>query len=190
MSLQRCGWCSDDPLYITYHDEEWGVPLYDDEQLFEFLTLESMQAGLSWLTILKKRENFRRAFASFDPHKIARFSEQKILSLMQDTGIIRNRRKIDAVINNAKIYLQLKEQGESFSDYLWQFTDGKVLQNTWDTLEQVPATTPESDLMAKTLKQRGFKFIGSTICYAHMQATGMVNDHLTSCFRQRQLADN
>lgn len=184
--MQRCAWCGVDELYISYHDQEWGVPVYDDQTLFEFVILEGMQAGLSWLTILRKRENFRQAFDHFDPEKIARYSEVKINELLNNAGIIRNRLKIQATVNNARAYLAIKEQG-SFTDYLWQFTDGKVIQNHWQTLAEVPARTPISDTMAKELKKRGFNFVGTTICYAHMQATGMVNDHLISCFRYKEL---
>lgn len=183
---QRCNWCGNDPLYIEYHDKEWGTPLYDDQKLFEFLILEGMQAGLSWITILRKRENFRKAFANFNAEKIVRFSNKKIEQLMQNKDIIRNRLKINAVITNAKAYLSIKEQ-EDFSDYIWQFTDGEPVLNTWKTLKQVPANTKESDAMSKALKKRGFKFVGTTICYAYMQAVGMVNDHMMICFRREQL---
>ncbi len=185
--MKRCEWCGDDPLYIDYHDKEWGVPVYDDQQLFEFLILEGMQAGLSWITILRKRENFRRAFLNFNVDKIVRFSDKKIERLMGDAGIIRNRLKINAVIQNAKSYLKLKETGKTFSDYLWQFTEGEIITNRWKTLKQVPATSAESDQMAKFLKKNGFKFVGSTICYAFMQAVGVVNDHLVSCFRYKEV---
>ncbi|WP_423063904.1 DNA-3-methyladenine glycosylase I [Candidiatus Paracoxiella cheracis] len=180
---QRCQWCGEDSLYTNYHDKEWGVPVRNDQTLFEFLILEGMQAGLSWLTILKKRENFRKAFSDFNPEKIVRFTEKKIEKLMQDSGIIRNRLKILAVIANAKAYLDIVESDRSFSDYLWQFTNGKPIKNAWKTLKQIPAETKESQAMSKELKRRGFKFVGPTICYAHMQATGMVNDHVVSCFR-------
>lgn len=179
----RCGWCDKDPLYISYHDKEWGVPLHDDQTMFEFLILEGMQAGLSWITILKKRENFRKAFADFNPEKIARFSDKKIEKLMQNAGIIRNRLKILAAVKNAQLYLEIQEKEGGFAEYLWQFVGGKPIKNTWKTLKNIPANTKESDQMSKDLKRRGFKFVGSTICYAHMQATGMVNDHLVSCFR-------
>lgn len=184
---QRCQWCGEDPLYTNYHDKEWGVPVRDDQTLFEFLILEGMQAGLSWLTILKKRENFRKAFSDFNPEKIARFTERKIEKLMQDSGIIRNRLKILAVIANAKAYLDIVENDQSFSDYLWQFTNGKPIKNAWKTLKQIPAETKESQAMSKELKRRGFKFVGPTICYAHMQATGMMNDHVVSCFRHDEV---
>ena len=180
---KRCDWCGDNPLYIEYHDTEWGVPVYDDLKMFEFLILEGMQAGLSWLTVLKKRENFRRAFSGFDPQKMARFSENKVERLMQDAGIIRNRLKILSVITNAKAYLKLQKEEGSFSEYFWSFVDGQPIKNAWKTLEVVPTNTAISDALSSDLKRRGFKFVGSTICYAHMQATGMVNDHLVGCFR-------
>lgn len=183
----RCWWCGDDTLYRSYHDKEWGVPLRDSERLFEFLMLEGMQAGLSWITILRKREHLRKVFANFNPEKVARFNENKVERLMNDAGIIRSRRKIMAVINNARIYLHLLEQGDNFSEYLWRFTDGKVIQNSWRLMEQVPASTPLSKQMAKTLKQAGFSFVGETICYAFMQAVGMVNDHLADCYRHAEL---
>lgn len=185
--LQRCSWCGDDPLYIDYHDHEWGFPEYDDQRLFEFLILEGMQAGLSWITILKKRENFRKAFADFQPEKIVRFSEKKVAKLLENPGIIRNRLKIDSVINNAKVYLDILEQYPSFNEYIWQFSDGKVIQNRYQNQTDVPAKTELSDQMSKTMKKAGFKFVGSTICYAYMQAIGMVNDHITSCFVYRKL---
>ncbi len=182
MSKKRCDWCSDHPLYIAYHDKEWGVPIYDDRLLFEFLILEGMQAGLSWFTILQKRDAFRTAFAKFDPKKIARFTPAKVEQLLHNEKIIRNRRKIEAAISNAKAFLKLQEK-ETFNNFLWKFVDGVAQQNHWKTLQQVPVTTPKSDLMAKELKRNNFKFVGSTTCYAFMQAVGMVNDHLVSCFR-------
>lgn len=184
----RCPWCGDDPLYQRYHDEEWGVPCFDDRKLFEFVLLESAQAGLSWITILRKRENYRTAFADFDPQTVARFNRRSIERLMADSGIVRNRLKIEAAIGNARAFLDTASQWGSFSHYLWQFVDGKPIINHWRTLTEVPATTPLSDTISKDMKQRGFRFFGSTICYAHMQAVGMVNDHLTSCFRHRPLA--
>lgn len=184
---KRCNWCTDNPLYIEYHDYEWGVPLHDDQKLFEFLILESMQAGLSWLTILKKRENFRYAFTQFNPEKIARYDEQKIMQLMNDVTIIRNHAKIIATVNNAKMFLKICEQFGCFDHYIWQFTDGETIQHAWKKMSDVPAKTKESEAMAKDLKSRGFSFLGPTTCYAHMQATGMVNDHLTECFRHPQL---
>lgn len=183
----RCSWCVKDPLYIAYHDEEWGVPVYDDQKMFEFLILEGMQAGLSWFTILKKRESFRLAFDQFDPEKIARYSEHKINKLMNNPGIVRNQLKILGAVKNARGYLKIMEEKNSFSEYLWQFTDGKTLHHQREKLTDVPAHSKESDLMAKELKKRGFSFVGTTICYAHMQATGMVNDHLIDCFRHSEL---
>lgn len=179
----RCIWASSDPLYITYHDSEWGVPIYDDQLLFEFLILEGMQAGLSWITILKKRENFRSAFDRFDAKKIVKYDQEKIGELLENPGIIRNRLKIQSVMTNAEAFLKLKAEGISFSDYLWGFTDGKPIQNRWKNHSEVPAHTVISDKLSKELKRRGFKFVGSTICYAFMQAVGMVNDHVVGCFR-------
>jgi DNA-3-methyladenine glycosylase I len=179
----RCPWCGTDPLYVAYHDTEWGVPVYDDQLLFEFLVLESFQAGLSWLTILRKRENFRKALDGFDYHKIARYSDTKLNQLMNDSGIIRNRLKIEATVTNARAFIQVQQEFGSFSKYIWGFVGGVPIQNHWKTLQEVPATTSLSDQISKDLKKRGFKFLGSTVVYAHMQATGMVNDHLTSCFR-------
>lgn len=179
----RCPWCGTDPLYVAYHDTEWGVPVYDDQLLFEFLVLESFQAGLSWLTILRKRENFRKALDGFDYHKIARYSDTKLNQLMNDSGIIRNRLKIEATVTNARAFIQVQQEFGSFSKYIWGFVGGEPIQNHWKTLQEVPATTSLSDQISKDLKKRGFKFQGSTVVYAHMQATGMVNDHLTSCFR-------
>lgn len=186
--LKRCGWCGEDPLYCQYHDDEWGVPVYDEQKQFEFLILEGAQAGLSWITVLRKREAYREAFDQFDPVKIARYSEAKKTKLLQNPGIIRNKLKIESVVRNAKAYLALKEQGENFSEFLWQFVGGKPRQNRWRSLSEIPASTPESDAMSKALKQRGFNFVGTTICYAHMQATGMVNDHLISCHRHKPCA--
>ena len=185
----RCGWCGTDELYCQYHDEEWGVPVYDDQKMFEFLMLEGAQAGLSWITVLRKREAYRKAFDNFDPVRIARYSEAKKAKLLLNPGIIRNRLKIESVVRNARAYLDLQEQGESFSDFLWQFVGGKPKQNRRRTLADIPASTPESDAMSKALKKRGFNFVGTTICYAHMQATGMVNDHLISCHRYKDCAD-
>jgi DNA-3-methyladenine glycosylase I len=170
-------------LYVKYHDKEWGVPIHNDKKLFEFLILEGFQAGLSWRTILYKRENFRKAFDDFDAEKIARYNQKKVDKLLADAGIIRNRLKIAATITNARAYLKILETHGSFAEYLWQFTDGKVKKNKWKSLKEIPPKTKESDLMSKQLLQDGFKFVGSTICYSHMQATGMVNDHLVSCFR-------
>ena len=187
-SLKRCPWSGNDPLYCEYHDREWGVPVHDDRKLFEFLILEGMQAGLSWITILRKRENFRRAFAGFDPEKIARFGKRDVARLMADAGIIRNEQKVLAAIGNAAAFLRVREELGTFDEYMWRFVDGKPRVNRRRGIKDVPASTPQSDAMSRDLKERGFKFVGSTICYAHMQATGMVNDHLTSCFRHQELA--
>jgi len=184
---KRCAWCGEDPLYVAYHDEEWGVPVRDDERMFEFLILETFQAGLSWITILKKRENFRKAFDNFDYHKIAGYSQKKIDSLLQDAGIIRNRLKIHATIGNAQAYLKIQQEFGSFCDYIWGFVDGKPIQNSAKTIKDIPANTALSDALSKDLKKRGFKFVGSTVVYAHMQATGMVNDHITDCFRYSEV---
>ena len=181
MGIIRCGWCEKDDLYRNYHDIEWGKPVYDDKTLFEFLVLESFQAGLSWYTILKKRENFKSAFDDFNYKKIANYSEEKVEELMHDAGIIRNRLKILATINNAKRFQEVQKEFGTFSKYIWTFVDGKPIINHPKTLKEVPATTEISDALAKDLKKRGFKFLGSTVMYAHMQATGMVNDHLVDC---------
>lgn len=183
----RCAWVTEDPLYQDYHDTEWGVPVYDDDKLFEFLILETFQAGLSWLTVLRKRENFRQAFEYFDFNKVAKFDEQKIQELLQNQGIIRNQLKIRAAISNAIAFLKIREEFGSFADYIWQFTAGKPIINHWKTIKDVPASTPLSDAIAKDLKKRGFKFVGTTVVYAHMQATGMVQDHTTDCFRHSEL---
>ena len=183
----RCPWCTTDPLYTTYHDTEWGVPLHDDRALFEFLVLEGMQAGLSWLTILRKRENYRRAFDGFDPERVARYDGRMVRRLMADRGIVRNRMKIAAAITNARAFLRTQEEFGSFDRYVWQFVDGHPIRNAWKTLRQIPAETGESRALSKGLRQRGFAFVGPIICYAHMQATGMVNDHLVDCFRYRQV---
>ncbi len=180
---KRCAWVSDDPLYIAYHDEEWGVPVRDDALLFEFLILETFQAGLSWITVLRKRENFRKAFHGFDYQRIATYSEKKIQSLLQDAGIIRNKLKVRATVTNAQAFIKIQEEFGSFSDYIWAFTDGKVIKNKWKEVADAPAKTPLAEKISKDLKKRGFKFVGPTVIYAHMQATGMVNDHTTDCFR-------
>lgn len=182
----RCPWCLNHPLYQAYHDEEWGVPVYDNQTLFEFLILEGMQAGLSWITILKKRASFREAFLQFDPDKIARFDQKKIEELMGNAGIIRNRLKIESVIKNARAYLAIQDK-DDFAQLIWQFVDGKPKINYFESMKQVPAKTEVSDHLSKYLKQHGFSFVGSTICYAYMQAVGMVNDHLVSCYRHSQL---
>ena len=183
--IQRCHWVNNDQIYIDYHDYEWGVPLHDDDKLFEFLILEGFQAGLSWITILKKRDNFRKAFDNFKALKIVKYGDQKIEELMQDSGIIRNRLKIKGTIINARLFLEIQQEYGSFDTYIWQFVGGQVLVNQWDSSNQVPASTPISDAMSKDLKKRGFKFVGSTICYAYMQATGMVDDHLVGCWKRR-----
>jgi len=184
----RCPWPGEsDPIYIAYHDDEWGVPERDDRALFEKLILDGFQAGLSWITILKKRDNFRRAFDDFEPEIIARYSEKKQADLMNDAGIVRNRAKIAGTVANARAYLDILENEGSFKDYLWQFTDGKILDNQWRRMGDVPAVSAESEDMSKTLKKRGFKFVGPTICYAFMQAVGMVNDHMIDCFRHDQV---
>lgn len=179
----RCAWVNDEPIYLNYHDNEWGNPLHDDQQLFEFLILEGAQAGLSWLTILKKRENYRHCFDNFVPEKIAHYNTAKIDELLNNPGIIRNRLKIAATINNAQAYLKLVTEWPSFSAYLWHFVDGQPIQNHWKTSQEVPTTTAISDRLSNDLKARGFKFVGSTICYAFMQAVGMVNDHTQDCFK-------
>jgi DNA-3-methyladenine glycosylase I len=185
--LKRCPWSGSDPLYVRYHDLEWGTPVHDDRKLFEYLILEGMQAGLSWLTILRKRENFRRAFSGFDAEKMARFGKRQVARLMADEGIIRNELKILAAVGNAKAFLRVREELGSFDAYLWGFVDGAPKVNRRRAMQDIPARTRESDALSEDLKKRGFKFVGSTICYAHMQATGMVNDHVTSCFRYREL---
>ena len=179
----RCGWVTNDPLYLSYHDTEWGVPEYDDRKLFELLILEGAQAGLSWLTVLKKRENYRKAFAEFNAEKITTFTDSDVAKLLTNEGIIRNRLKIAATIQNARAFLTVQKEEGSFANYLWQFVDGTPKLNTWKTLRDIPAKTIESNAMSKDLTKRGFKFVGSTICYAFMQATGMVNDHVVDCFR-------
>jgi DNA-3-methyladenine glycosylase I len=179
----RCPWCGEDPLYVTYHDEEWGVPCHDDRKLFEFVTLEGAQAGLSWITILKKRENYRRALSGFDPEAIARYGDRDVTRLLADPGIIRNRLKIAATITNAQSFLEIQEAFGSFDAYLWSFVDGKPVRNTWRKLTDVPAETETARALSRDMRARGFKFFGPTICYAHMQAVGMVDDHLVSCHR-------
>ena len=185
--LKRCPWPGDDALMIEYHDTEWGVPVHDDRKLFEFIVLDGMQAGLSWSTILRKRENFRKAFHNFNPKKISKYTEKDFQRLMNDAGIIRNRLKIRATIENAKRFLDVQKEFGSFDAYIWQFTGGKTIRNRCRKLADIPATSLESDAMSKDLKARGFKFVGSTICYAFMQAAGMVNDHLMQCFRYREV---
>ena len=187
MDKIRCSWCGDDPLYMAYHDNEWGVPVYDDQTLFEFLILETFQAGLSWITILKKRENFRKAFDHFDYQKIATYSEEKIASLLQDAGIIRNKLKVRSAVSNAQHFMEIQKEFGSFSAYIWIFVDGKPIKNSFKTQSECPANTPLSDVISKDLKKRGFKFVGTTVIYAHMQATGIVNDHVENCFRYNEV---
>lgn len=182
-ALRRCPWCGTDPLYVAYHDQEWGVPAHDDRRLFEFLILEGAQAGLSWITILKRREGYRRAFAGFDPARVAAFGEPDVARLLADPGIVRNRAKIASAIANARAFLAVQEEFGSFAAFQWGFVDGQPIVNHWRSLEEVPARTEVSDRFSKALRQRGFSFVGSTICYAHMQAVGMVNDHLVDCHR-------
>ncbi len=181
--MKRCHWVGSEPIYIEYHDREWGVPLHDDRMLFEFLVLEGAQAGLSWLTILRKRENYRAAFAEFDPEAVARFNRRSIERLLRNEGIVRNRQKVVAAVSNARAFLAVQEEFGSFDRYVWRFVDGKPLQGRWRTTRDVPAKTRESEAMSKDMIRRGFRFVGPTICYAHMQATGMVNDHQLDCFR-------
>ncbi len=183
----RCGWVSKDPLYLRYHDEEWGVPAHDERRLFEFLILEGAQAGLSWITILRKRDNYRRAFARFDPRKVASFAARDLTRLLADPGIVRNRLKIEAAIANALAFLRVQKEAGSFDQFIWSFTGGAPLQHRWRSLREVPAQTPQAQAMSRALKQRGFRFVGPTICYAFMQAVGMVNDHLVSCHRWREV---
>ena len=186
--MRRCEWAANPEIMLKYHDTEWGVPLRDDRKLFEFLILEGMQAGLSWLCVLNKRENFRRAFDRFDPEKVARYRPSKIRSLLQDAGIIRNRLKVEAAVTNARAFLETKEEFGGFHRFMWDFVDGKPLVHRYRSLKELPARSRESDAMSKELLRRGFRFVGSTICYAHMQATGMVNDHVRSCFRHGSVA--
>ena len=184
----RCSWCGSDALYMDYHDTEWGVPLHDEQKLFELLILEGAQAGLSWITVLRKRENYRAAFDNFNPEKIARYSDAKKAKLLLNEGIIRNRLKIESTIKNANALLAMQKAGEDFSEFLWSFVNGKPKQNKWKQLSDAPTSTPESDAMSKALKQKGFNFVGSTICHAFMQAAGMVNDHVIDCYRHKECA--
>lgn len=183
---RRCPWCLSNPLQIGYHDREWGVPVHDDRRWFEFLLLEGAQAGLSWDTILRKRENYRRAFAAFDPRKVARFDRQRLAALMKDPGIVRNRLKIASAVTNAQAFLAVRREFGSFDRYIWRFVGGRPKQNRRRSMKEIPASSTESDAMSRDLRKRGFRFVGSTICYALMQATGMVNDHLVTCFRHRE----
>ena len=185
----RCDWCGNDPLYVQYHDEEWGVPVHDDRKHFEFLVLEGAQAGLSWITILKRREGYRRAFDDFDPVKVASYDDRKVEALLQDTGIIRNRQKVKSAINNARAFLAVQAEFGTFDQYIWSFVDDKPIINRFKTMADIPAETPLSLKLRKDLKKRGFSFVGPTIMYAHMQAIGMVNDHVISCFRYRELVE-
>ena len=185
--MERCSWCLGDPLYISYHDNDWGVPVHDDRLLFEMLCLEGAQAGLNWFTILKKRENYKKAFDDFDVNKIINYTDKDVERLKNDKGIVRNRLKIQAVIKNARGVIQILEDYESFDEYIWSFVDGETIQNAWPSLKEVPANTDISDRMSKDLKKRGFSFVGSTICYAYMQSIGMVNDHIVDCFRYEEL---
>ena len=187
MKKNRCGWCEGDDLYEAYHDQEWGVPVYDDDVFFEFLILETFQAGLSWITVLRKRENFRNAFDNFDYKKIANYQQTKIDALLQDTGIIRNKLKVNATVNNATCFMKVQEEFGSFSKYIWDFVDGKPIKNSIKNYKEAPGNTPLSDTISKDLKKRGFKFVGSTVVYAFMQATGMVNDHEVTCFRYNEV---
>lgn len=187
MTKQRCSWPGDDPLYLDYHDTEWGVPLYDDQKLFEFLILEGMQAGLSWITILRKRDNFRKAFDNFDPEKVANYKIKKIESLMQNENIIRNKLKINSAVTNAQAFLNIQKEFGDFSSYNWGFVNHKTIQNSWKSLKEIPAFIDISDEYSKDLKKRGFKFVGKTVIYAYMQACGMVNDHITTCFRYKEV---
>ena len=187
MNVKRCAWPGDDPVYQRYHDREWGVPLHDDRKLFEFLVLEGAQAGLSWITILKKRPNYRRAFDKFDFKKVARYREAKIRELLNDAGIVRNRLKIRSAVQNARAFIEVRKEFGTFDNYIWDFVDGKPIQNRWKSMKELPAKTELSDLISKDLKKRGFSFVGSTIVYSHMQATGMVNDHMVGCFRHREV---
>lgn len=185
---ERCGWCGTDELYVSYHDEEWGVPVWDDRTLFEFLVLEGAQAGLSWSTILNKREGYRRLYDGFDPQLVARYDDQKRAELLTDPAIVRNRAKVAASIGNANAFLEVQAEFGSFSNYIWRFTDGAPIQNAWKTMAEIPAKTALAETISKDLKKRGFKFVGPTIIYAHMQAAGMVNDHVVSCFRYSEVA--
>ncbi len=185
----RCSWCGEDPLYVDYHDTVWGVPVHDEQMLFEFLTLEGAQAGLSWITILRKRENYRKAYDGFDPQKVARYTPKRVEKLLANAGIVRNRLKIESSITNAKSFLKVQEEFGSFDSYIWDFVDSRPIQNKWRRMSDCPAKTPLAEKLSKDLKARGFRFVGPTIVYAHMQATGMVNDHVTGCFRYREVGE-
>ncbi|GBE46503.1 DNA-3-methyladenine glycosylase 1 [bacterium BMS3Bbin11] len=183
----RCEWCTGSEIYRAYHDDEWGVPLHEDRKLFEFLILEGAQAGLSWITVLKKRVHYRKVFDQFDPVRVAKYSDKKIEKLLLDPGIIRNRLKVSSAVSNARIFLEVQAEFGSFDSYIWQFTDGKAIHNRWQSMSEIPANSAESDAMSKDLKKRGFRFVGTTICYAFMQATGMINDHTIDCYRHSRL---
>jgi DNA-3-methyladenine glycosylase I len=185
--MKRCGWCGDDPLYVAYHDQEWGVPVHDDRHMFELLVLEGAQAGLAWITILRKREAYRKAFHGFDPANVAQFGEQDVARLLADAGIVRNRLKVASAIRNARAYLEVQAEFGTFCDYLWRFVDGRPVVNRWRDLAEIPTHTDLSDRVSRDLERRGFNFVGSTIIYAHLQSAGLVNDHLTGCFRHREL---
>jgi DNA-3-methyladenine glycosylase I len=187
--MNRCPWCGTDELYVKYHDEEWGVPVHEDRKHFEFLVLESAQAGLSWITILRKRENYRAAFDNFDPVKVSQYDEQKINELLQNPGIIRNRKKVEAAVNNAKQFLKIQQEFGSFDNYIWSFVDNKPVVNHWQSISEVPATSELSDKVSKDLKSRGFKFLGTIVIYSHLQAIGVINDHLADCFRHKEVAE-
>lgn len=188
--MERCAWAGDDPLYVRYHDEDWGVPVHEDRTHFEFLVLESAQAGLSWITVLRRRENYRRLYDQFDPRIVAEYGEEKIEALLGDTGIIRNRMKVESSVNNARRFLEVQEEFGSFDRYLWDFVGRKPVVNRWSEMSQIPASTELSDRVSKDLKKRGFRFIGTTIIYAHLQAVGLVNDHLVGCFRYGEIVDS
>jgi DNA-3-methyladenine glycosylase I len=187
IDLIRCPWSTTDPLYISYHDEEWGVPVHDDQKLFEFLVLEGAQAGLSWITILRKREAYRKAFDNFDVKKVAKYDKRRIARLLTNEGIVRNRLKIESAVHNARRFMEVQKEFGSFDAYMWQFVGGKPIVNHWKTLKEIPCKSVESDAMSKDLKARGFKFVGTVICYAHMQAVGMINDHIVDCFRHKEV---
>ena len=185
--IKRCEWCITGPLYVKYHDEEWGVPVHDDKKHFEMIILDGAQAGLSWLTVLRKRENYRKAFDNFDPEKVAKYDEKKIAELLENPGIIRNKLKVKSAVTNARAFIKVQEEFGSFDKYIWQFVNYKPVVNKWKSDKEIPATSEESDAMSNDLKSRGFKFVGSTICYAYMQAAGMVNDHVVTCFRYKEV---
>jgi DNA-3-methyladenine glycosylase I len=184
---KRCDWCGTEPIYVDYHDKEWGVPVHDDRMHFEMIILDGAQAGLSWITILKRRDSYREAFDNFDAVKVSRYNDKKVEKLLTNPGIIRNRLKVNSAVKNARAFLKIQKEFGSFDDYIWQFVNHKIIQNKWKKMAELPAKTPESDAMSKDLKKRGFSFVGSTICYAYMQAAGMINDHITNCFRYKEV---